>query len=154
MTLLSGSPLNVRLFNFQPGNAQLDLDYVFARCQAGPSCHQAFLHLAADWSALWASVGKSPWVIPAAQSPTKTTVRLDRDALASLAAAKNKVAALASVISALQASGQASAGASGGVNQMMLFEIQCSALANRPARGAVGSARQLSPTRPTWSRPS
>ena len=66
----------------------------------------------------------------------------------------NKVAALASVISALQASGQASAGASGGVNQMMLFEIQCSALANRPARGAVGSARQLSPTRPTWSRPS
>lgn len=134
MTLLSGSPLNVRLFNFQPGNAQLALDYVFARCQADPSCHYAFPHLAADWSALWASVGRSPWVIPAAQSPTKTTVRLDRDALASsiynamftdnigpipvvvhtLAAAKNKVAALASVISALQASGQASAGASGG----------------------------------------
>jgi pimeloyl-ACP methyl ester carboxylesterase len=145
MTLISGSPLNIRLFNFQPGNSQLALDYVFARCQADPSCHQAFPHLAADWAALWASVGKSPGVLPAAQSPAKTTVRLDQDALASsmynamytgnigpipvvvhtLAAAKNKVAALASVISALQASGQLSPGSGSGVNQMMVYEIQC-----------------------------
>ncbi len=52
-------------------------------CQSQPACHQAFPHLAADWAALWASVGKSPWVLPAAQSPTKTTVRLDQDGLAS-----------------------------------------------------------------------
>jgi pimeloyl-ACP methyl ester carboxylesterase len=145
MTLISGSPLNIRLFNFQPGNAQLALDHVFALCQSQPACHQAFPHLAADWAALWASIGKSPVVIPAAQSPAKTTVHLDHDALASsvynamytgnigpipvvvhtLAAAKNKVAAVASVIAAFQASGQAPAGASSGVNQMMLYEIQC-----------------------------
>jgi pimeloyl-ACP methyl ester carboxylesterase len=146
MTLISGSPLNIRLFNFAPGNSQLALDYVFGLCASQPACHQAFPHLAADWSALWASVGKSPWVIQAAQSPTKTTVRLDQADLANmvydamdtsnigsipvvihtLAAAKNKVAALASVVSAFQASGQAPAGASGsGVNQMMLYEIYC-----------------------------
>ena len=28
MTLISGSPLNIRLFNFAPGNSQLALDYV------------------------------------------------------------------------------------------------------------------------------
>jgi len=145
MTLISGSPLSIRLFNFAPGNSQLALDDVFGLCASQPACHRAFPHLAADWSALWASVGKSPWVIPAAQSPTATTVRLDQDGLASwmynamytgsigpipvlvhtLAAAKNKVATLASVVSALQASGQAPAGASSGVNQMMLFEIYC-----------------------------
>jgi pimeloyl-ACP methyl ester carboxylesterase len=76
MTLISGSPLNIRLFDFQPGNSQLALDYVFAQCESQPACHQAFPHLAADWAALWASVGKSPWFLPAAQSPTRTTVRL------------------------------------------------------------------------------
>ena len=146
MTLQSGSPLSIRLFDREPGNSQLALDYVFARCQAEPACHRAFPHLAADWAALWASVGKSPWVLPAAQSPTKTTQRFDQDALAgavyqalfgydqglipvvvhTLATAANKVAALAALIRALQASGQASAGASGSrVNQMMLFEIYC-----------------------------
>ena len=82
MTLISGSPLNIRLFDFWPGNSQLALDYVLAQCQSQPACQQAFPHLAADWAALWASVGKSPVVLPAAQSPTKTTVRLDQDALA------------------------------------------------------------------------
>jgi len=145
MTLLSGSPLSIRLFNFQPGNAQLALDHVFAQCQAEPACHQAFPDLTADWAALWASVGKSPWVLPAAQSPSKTTVRLDQDELAnfiyntmfdgdigpipvlvhSLAAAKDKVAALASVINALSASGELSPGPSSGVNQMMIYAIQC-----------------------------
>ena len=42
-----------------------------------------------------------------------------------LAAARNKVAALASVISALQASGLLSTASSGGVNQMMVFAIEC-----------------------------
>ena len=145
MTLLSGSPLNIRLFNFAPRNSQLALDHVFAVCESQPVCHQAFPHLTADWAALWASVGKSPWVLPAAQSPVKTTVHLDQDGLASwmynamyngdigpipvlvhtLAAAKNKVAALASVISALLAAGELSPGSGGGVNQMMVFEIRC-----------------------------
>ncbi len=146
MTLQSGSPLNIRVYDPAPGNSQTALDYVFARCESQPACHQAFPHLAADWAALWASVGKSPWVIPAAQSPTKTTQRFDQDALANaiyqalfgydqglipvvvhtLATARNKVATLTALISALQASGQVSAGPSGGgVNQMMLFEIEC-----------------------------
>jgi pimeloyl-ACP methyl ester carboxylesterase len=83
MTLISGSPLNIRLFDFQSGNSQLALDHVFAMCQSQPACHQAFPHLAADWAALWASIGKSPWILPAAQSPVKTAVRLDQDGLAS-----------------------------------------------------------------------
>jgi len=145
MTLLSGSPLNIRLFNFQPGNAQLALDHVFAQCESQPACHRAFPHLAADWADLWASVGTSPWILPAAQSPSKTTVRLDQDGLASfiyntmfdgdigpipvlvhtLAAARDKAAALASVANALSASGALSPGPSSGVNQMMIYEIQC-----------------------------
>jgi pimeloyl-ACP methyl ester carboxylesterase len=143
MTLISGTPLNIPMFERAAGNSQLALEYVFARCEADPSCHQAFPHLAADWAALWASVGKSPWVLPAAQSPTKTTQHLDQDVLANavynalhtsqigpiplvvhtLATAKNKVAALVSVLGALQASGQAPA--SPGVNQMMLYTIEC-----------------------------
>ena len=145
MTLISGSPLNIRLFDFQPGNSQLALDYVFAQCHSQPACHRAFPHLAADWAALWTSVGTSPWVLPAAQSPVKTAVRLDQAGLAdwmyhamyagdigpipvvvhTLAAARNKVAALTSVISALQASGLLSPGPGSGVNQMILYEIQC-----------------------------
>jgi len=129
----------------EPENSQLALDYVFARCQADPACHRAFPHLAAEWAALWSSVGKSPWILPAAQSPTKTTQRFDQDVLAgamyqalygynqglipvvihTLATATNKVAALAALIRAVKASGQAPAGASSGVNQMMLYEIQC-----------------------------
>jgi hypothetical protein len=42
-----------------------------------------------------------------------------------LATATNKVATLAALIRALQASGQASGGSGSGINQMMLFEIQC-----------------------------
>jgi pimeloyl-ACP methyl ester carboxylesterase len=84
MTLISGTPLNVPLLERLPGNTQLALDHVFGLCGSQPACHQAFPHLAADWAALWASLGKSPWVLPAAQSPTKTTQRLDQDALASV----------------------------------------------------------------------
>ena len=36
MTLISGSPLNIRLFDFWPGNSQLALDYVLAQCQSQP----------------------------------------------------------------------------------------------------------------------
>ena len=145
MTMQSGSPISIRLFNRAPGNSQLALDYVFARCQADPACHRAFPRLTADWAALWASVGKSPWVLPAAQSPTGTTQRFDQDALASamyqalygydqnlipvvihtLATATDKVGALAALIKALQASGQVTAGSGGSANQMILFEIEC-----------------------------
>jgi hypothetical protein len=84
-------------------------------------------------------------VLPAAQSPTGTTQRFDQDTLANaiyqalygydqglipvtvhtLATATNKVAALAALIKALQASGRASDASGGSVNQMMSFEIQC-----------------------------
>jgi pimeloyl-ACP methyl ester carboxylesterase len=140
LTMISGSPLNIPVYDPWPGNSQLALDNVFALCQSQPACHQAFPHLAADWAALWASVDKAPVVLPAAQSPTKTTVRLDQNELEysvyqamftgnispipvvvhTLAAAGNKAAALASVISAFPASPS-----SGGANQMLFYAFRC-----------------------------
>ena len=143
MTLMNGTLLTTPLYDRQPGNSQLALDNVFALCQSQPACHQAFPHLAADWVALWASLGKSPWVIPAAQSPTGKTLRLDQDTLAdalyqalhasdiapipvivhTLGAATNKAAALVSVVKVLQAAGLTGTG--GGSAPMMEYEIVC-----------------------------
>jgi hypothetical protein len=97
-------------------------------------------HLSADWARLWTSVGKSPLVLPAKQSPTGTTVRVNQDALAgaaynalftgnigpipivvhTMATASNKAAALAALIKAYP-----SAPSSSG-NQMMFWAIVCS----------------------------
>ncbi|MGO8959488.1 MAG: alpha/beta fold hydrolase [Streptosporangiaceae bacterium] len=156
MTLISGSPLDIHVIERAPGNSQLALDYVFTTCESQPDCHQAFPHLAADWASLWTSLGKSPVVLPASQSPTDSAQRLDQDGLATLAyqamftgdlgpipivvhtlaAAKNKVAALVSVTSALQAAGQSPASLnSSGLNQMLLYTIECNEpwFSNRPA---------------------
>jgi pimeloyl-ACP methyl ester carboxylesterase len=143
MSLESGTLLTIPIYEREPGNSQLALEHVFARCDADPACHQAFPHLAADWAALWASLGKSPWVVPAAQSPTRKTLRLDQDTLAAgiyqaletsdiapipvlvhtLGAATNKTAALLSVAKVLQAAGLTGTG--GGATPMMLYEIEC-----------------------------
>jgi pimeloyl-ACP methyl ester carboxylesterase len=152
MTLLSGTLLNIPLFERFPRSSQLALGYVFADCGSQATCHRAFPHLAADWAALWASLGTSPWVVPAAESPTGRALRLDRDVLASkmhellvtgnlgpipvvvhtLGAAGDKTAALVSVVKAFQASGWASP--TGGPNLMMGYPIQCGELwaARRP----------------------
>ena len=141
LTLISGTPLNVPLFERRPGNAQLALDYVFGLCQSQPARHQAFPHLAADWAALWASLGKSPWILPAAQSPTGKTERLDQDTVAAmvyqalydgnigpipvvvhtLGAATDKLAAWVSVSRAFPAA----PGGASSANQMMPYAIQC-----------------------------
>ena len=143
MTLMNGTLLTVPLYEREPGNSQLALEYVFALCESQPACHQAFPHLAADWAALWASLGSSPWVLPAAQSPTGKTERLDQDTLAddlyqtlhaseiapipvvvhTLGAASNKLAAWISVGKALQAAGLTGTG--GGATPMMQYEILC-----------------------------
>jgi hypothetical protein len=135
--------LNVPLFDRFPRNAQRALGHVFARCESQPSCHRAFPHLAADWASLWASLGTSPWVVPAAQSPTGKPLQVGQDLFASemhdllvagyigpvpvmvhtLGTAKNKVAALASVINAFHASGWTSP--NGGPNLMMSYPILC-----------------------------
>ena len=141
LTLISGTPLNIPQFERRPGNAQQALDYVFDLCQSQPACHRAFPHLAADWAALWASLGKSPWILPAAQSPTGKTERLDQDIVAAmvyqalydgnigpipvvvhtLGAATDKLAAWVSVSRAFPAApGDASS-----ANQMMPYAIQC-----------------------------
>ena len=142
ITMQSGSPLDVHVIERAPGNSQRALDYVIARCERQPVCRQAFPHLAADWASLWASVGKSPWVMPASQSPTHTTQRLTQDDLANavyqamygyeenlipvavhtLATAKNKAAAMTAVIQAGQAS---AAPGSGSANLMMPYPITC-----------------------------
>ena len=143
MTLISGSPLTHPRIERAAGNSQLALDYVFGLCESQPACHQAFPHLAADWAALWASLGKSPWVIPAAQSPIQDRgtpgpghprpviyqamytgdiapipVRVH-----TLGAATNRTAAVVSVVNAPQDVGQAGTG--GGATPMMLYEIYC-----------------------------
>jgi pimeloyl-ACP methyl ester carboxylesterase len=143
MSLESGTLLTIPLYEREPGNSQLALDYVFARCDADPACHQAFPHLAADWAVLWASLGKSPWVVPAAQSPTGKTLTLDQDTIAAgiyqaletsdigpipvlvhtLGAATNKTAAVVLVAKALQAAGLTGTG--GGATPMMQYEIVC-----------------------------
>jgi len=143
MTLMNGTLLTIPLYERQPGNSQLALDYVFALCQSQPACHQAFPHLAADWAALWASLGKSPWILPAAQSPTGKTERMDQDTLAdllyqalhasdlapipvvihTLGTATNKLAAWIAVSKAAQAAGLTSGG--GGAIPMMQYEILC-----------------------------
>ena len=142
ITMQSGSPLDVHVIEQAPGNSQRALDYVFARCEGQPACLRAFPHLAADWARLWASVGRSPWVLPAAQSPTHTAQRIDQDALANalcqamygydenlipaavhtLATATNKAAAIImAVIDAATASGNPN----GGPNLMMPDTITC-----------------------------
>lgn len=143
MTMLNATLLTIPMFEREPGNSQLALDNVFALCESQPACHQAFPHLAADWAALWASLGRSPWVLPAAQSPTGKTERLDQGALAAmvyqalhaselapipvvihtLAAATNKPAAWIAVSKAAKAAGLT--GNSGGVTPMMQYEITC-----------------------------
>jgi pimeloyl-ACP methyl ester carboxylesterase len=143
MTLMNGTLLTIPLYERQPGNSQLALDYVFALCESQPACHQAFPHLAADWAALWASLGRAPWVLPAAQSPTGKTERLDQNTLAddlyqalhaseitpipvivhTLGAATNKLAAWISVARAVQAAGLTVTG--GGATPMMSYEIEC-----------------------------
>ena len=140
LTMISGSPLNIPVYQRAPGNSQLALDHVFALCESQPACHQAFPRLAADWAALWAWVGKSPVVIPAAQSPTKTTLRLDQDwfagqvyqmlftgnigpipvAVHTLATATDKAAAMVSLTRAFPAGPS-----SGGANQMLFYAFRC-----------------------------
>lgn len=141
MTLQSGSPLDVQVIERAPGNSQRALDYVFARCAGEPACHRAFPNPSAEWAGLWASLGTSPWLIPAAQSPTGAAQRFDQDALANaiyqaiygyqqkllpvavhtLATATDKAAALAAVSKA----GQPSAVPSDGPNLMMPYAITC-----------------------------
>jgi pimeloyl-ACP methyl ester carboxylesterase len=141
LTLISGTPLNIPLFERRPGNAQLALDYIFRLCESQPACHQAFPHLATDWAALWASLGKSPWVLPAAQSPTGKTERLDQNIVAAmlyqalydgdidpipvvvhtLGAATDKLAAWISVSRAFPPT----PGDTSSANQMMPYAIQC-----------------------------
>ena len=152
ITMQSGSPLDVHVIERAAGNSQLALDYVFARCGQDPACHRAFPHLAADWARLWASVGRSPWVLPAAQSPTHTTQRITQDALAdavyeamfgfdeyllpvdihTLATAKNRTAAMIAVIGVGQAAGNPGVASS---NLMMPDVITCDEpwAGNRPA---------------------
>ncbi len=83
MTLLSGTLLDVPVFERFPENAQRALDLVFAECERDPACQQAFPALQADWAALWGSVAASPWVVPADQSPSGTEVSLDSSWVAS-----------------------------------------------------------------------
>ena len=142
MTLISGTLLGIPILERFPLNAQRALDNVFAECAREVSCHRAFPRLGADWNALWASVNKAPWVIPAKLSPTGKQEVFDADEVASsvhevlmdattqaelplmihmLGEATDRVAALVAIIKATPPS--ESVGPSG--NQMMPIVVQC-----------------------------
>ena len=142
MTLISGTLLDIPILERFPLNAQRALDNVFAECAREVSCHRAFPRLGADWNALWTSVNKAPWVIPAKLSPTGKQEVFDADEVASsvhevlmdattqaelplmihmLGEATDRVAALVAIIKATPPS--ESVGASG--NQMMPIAVQC-----------------------------
>ncbi len=141
MTLINGTLLNTSVYEQQPGDTQLALNYVLALCESQPACHQAFPHLAAEWASLWASIGRSPWTVPAAQSPTHETLTLDQGGLENtlyqalytgnigpipvlihtLGAAKNKTAVM---ISIAKLAGQSQA-ASGGNVSGIFYSIRC-----------------------------
>ena len=167
LTMISGSPLDIPVYQHAPGNSQQALDYVFGLCQSEPACHRAFPRLAADWAALWASVGKSPVVIPAAQSPTRSTLRLDQDWFAgkvydalytgnigslplivhTLATATDKTAAMLALTKAYPATP-----GSGDVNQMLFTPSGATSPgpASRPPRCPASAA--ASPTSQAWRR--
>lgn len=141
MTLLSGTLLDIPFYEWVPENAQRALENVFAECEAEASCHAAFPDLGADWSSLWASVTKAPWVVPAKLSPTHQQVVFDSDWVASgvhqllmdattqadipvlvhtLGTAKDKAAAIVAIAKAMPPSESTTSG-----NQMMGYAIRC-----------------------------
>jgi pimeloyl-ACP methyl ester carboxylesterase len=165
MTLLSGTLLTIPIFERFPQASQQALDSVFARCASDPACHGAFPQLAAEWAQLRASVAARPVTLPARQSPTGTAVRLDSNALAdqvhqlllsastaaylpllihTLAAAKNRAAALATIIRQSQAAGLAPTG--GGGDSIIGYPIAA------PSHGPASSpGRSPAPTATTTS---
>jgi pimeloyl-ACP methyl ester carboxylesterase len=142
MTLIDGSLLTIPVYERAPGNTQRALDYVLGRCESQPACHRAFPHLIADWARLWASVGRSPWIVPAAHSPTGKTLILNQDNLEyivyqalytgdigpmpvlihALSTATNKAAFMISLVKSM---GTSMAPAGGGASPMMYYEIRC-----------------------------
>ncbi len=154
MTLISGTLLSIPVYEQQPGDTQLALNYVLALCERQRACHHAFPHLAAEWASLWASVGRSPWVVPAAQSPTRTTLTLDQSGLEyaayqalytgnigpipvvihTLSTAKNKAAAMIAIVKLM-----GNPGASGGNVSAIYYSIRCDEpwATDRPAALAI-----------------
>jgi pimeloyl-ACP methyl ester carboxylesterase len=150
MTLLSGTLLTIPIFERFPQASQQALDSVFARCASDPACHGAFPQLAAEWAQLRASVAARPVTLPARQSPTGTAVRLDSTAaylpllIHTLAAAKNRAAALATIIRQSQAAGLAPTG--GGGDSIIGYPIAA------PSHGPASSpGRSPAPTATTTS---
>ncbi len=142
MTLLSGTLLDVPVFERFPENAQRALDLVFAECERSAACQQAFPALRADWAALWSSVTASPWVVPAELSPSGTEVSLDSSWVASslhdlllvattqtripllvhtVGATEDRVAALLAILQAYPPS----AATSSAEDQMLPYAIRC-----------------------------
>lgn len=105
LTMISGSPLDVPVYQRAPGNSQLALDDVFSLCQSQPACHRAFPHLAAGqvYNALFTGdVAPIPLIVH------------------TLAAAANKTAAMVELTKAYPATP-----GSAGANQMLFYAFRC-----------------------------
>jgi len=146
MTLLSGSPVNLPVYEYFPENAQAALDHLIGRCEVDPACGSAFPHLEADWTALWSSIRTAPWTVPADRSPTHRPIKLTSDTLAnlvhqllmsartaaqvpvlihSLEGTTDHAVALAGVSKALTAAGESIQALLGGAPSVISYPIRC-----------------------------
>lgn len=82
MTLLSGTLLDVPIFERLPLTSQAALDDVFARCRSDAACSAAFPHLDADWERLMADLRAAPVTVPPERTPDGQPFVLTADLLA------------------------------------------------------------------------
>jgi pimeloyl-ACP methyl ester carboxylesterase len=80
-TLLSGSLLEVPMFERFPANSQRALESVFARCAADPACRIAFPDPAADLHAVAARLDAGPVDLPLTVPGTSEPLRFRRENL-------------------------------------------------------------------------
>lgn len=87
-TMISGTLLEVAIFELMPRNSQQAMAQVFARCAADPACHAAFPDPAGDLRALVARLERGPVDLrltdPATNQPVRATLAQLAPALHSL----------------------------------------------------------------------
>lgn len=124
MTLLSGSLLDVPMFERYPQASQDALNALFARCAADVACSETFPHLSADWAIL----RTQPWI--SAQLPSGAhqvlmsagTAAYIPLAIRSLLATQGRPAAVEALSKQMTASGF---GSGGGSQAVIGYPIEC-----------------------------
>jgi pimeloyl-ACP methyl ester carboxylesterase len=81
-TMLSGTPLDVPIFERFPASSQQAMDRIFARCAADDACHAAFPDPVADLRAVTARLDRGPVDLPATDPTTNRPAQFRREDLA------------------------------------------------------------------------